>query len=305
MKAFFFALICFLPVVSSVAGIITVDDDGPADFSNIQEAINFSQHGDSIVVEPGTYYENVVFNNKAVTLTSRDPDDPNVVGSTIITAISGYSVNFDANEVSDSVLRGFTVTGRGVYCYSGTTPTISKNIIRDCGTWGIYGQENTFGVVKAAPVISGNTILRNRGGIAYCDGPIIGNVISENVFNLSLGIGGGGGLSFCYGKISDNIIAYNYSGRRGGACYECNGDISNNIIIGNASVIAGGGLCNCHGDIYNNIISGNKCDFSGGGLFSCNNIYNNTIVGNFAGDKGGALGQCPGVVKNNIIGGND
>ena len=303
MKVFIFALICFLPVLSSEAAIITVDDDGPADFNSIQEAINSSQDGDSIVVEPGTYYENVVFNNKAVTLTSTEPDNSSIVGSTIITAISGYSVSFDVNEVSDSVLRGFTVTGRGVYCYSGTTPTISKNIIRDCLTWGIYGQENTFGVVKAAPIISGNTISGNKGGIAYCDGPIVGNVISENVFNSS-GTIHGGGLSYCYGEISDNIISYNYSSFRGGGCYDCRGEISNNIILGNASVNAGGGLCACPGDIYNNIIAGNKCDYSGGGLYTCGSeggIFNNTIVGNFAGDKGGALGQCPGIVKNNII----
>ena len=79
MKVFIFALICFLPVLSSEAAIITVDDDGPADFNSIQEAINSSQDGDSIVVEPGTYYENVVFNNKAVTLTSTEPDNSSIV----------------------------------------------------------------------------------------------------------------------------------------------------------------------------------------------------------------------------------
>jgi hypothetical protein len=300
MKAFIFALICFLPVVSSDAGIITVDDDGPADFNNIQDAINFSENGDSIVVEPGTYYENIVFNGKAITLTGTYPDDPNVIGSTIITTISGYSVSFDANEAGDSVLKGFTVTGRGIYCYGGSSPTITKNIIRNCGTWGIYGEANAYGVDTAAPLISENTISGNRGGIAYCQGPVFGNIISENIFNLS-DSAGGGGLSFCDGKISDNIITYNYSVFKGGACYECNGEISNNIIIGNSSVIAGGGLCTCHGEIYNNIIAGNRCDTSGGGLFSCSNIYNNTIVGNFARNRGGALGQCLGVLKNNII----
>ncbi len=300
MKAFVFALICFLQVITSGGENITVDDDGPADFDNIQEAITFSQHGDSIVVEPGTYYENVLFNNKAVTLTSKDPDDPNIVRLTIITADSGYSVSFDSNEVSSSVLTGFTVTGRGVYCYSGTSPTISKNMIRDCQSWGIYGQENVFGEDKASPVISDNIISKNKGGIANCNGPITDNVISENVYNVQLGIGSGG-LSYCDGKISGNMIAYNYSGYKGGACYECNGDITDNTIIGNASVIAGGALCNCHGNIYNNIITGNKCDTSGGGLFGCNNVFNNTIVGNFAGGTGGALNQCPGNIKNNII----
>lgn len=300
MKTIIFALICFLPVFSSEAGIITVDDDGHADFINIQDAINFSRNGDTIVVEPGTYLENVVFNNKAITLTGTDPNDPNVVGSTIITSSSGYSVSFDANEVNDSLLRGFTITGRGIYCYTDTSPTITKNIIRDCTTWGIYGEINTFGMAPSQPIISQNTISGNRGGIIYCDGPIIGNVISENVFNTS-GVVSGGGISFCNNIISDNIISYNYSVFRGGACYDCQGEISNNIIIGNASVIAGGGLSTCNGIIYNNIIAGNKCDNSGGGLFGCSNIYNNTIVGNFAGNRGGALGQCLGFLKNNII----
>ena len=118
MKILAVALICLLSIITSEGEVITVDDDGPADFNNIQEAINYSQDGDIIVVEFGTYYENVLFNNKAVTLTSKNPDDPSVVGSTIIAAISSYSINFDSNEVDDSVLTGFTITGRGVYCYS-------------------------------------------------------------------------------------------------------------------------------------------------------------------------------------------
>ncbi len=301
MKTFIFALICILPVITSGGDIITVDDDGPADFNNVQDAINNSQDGDTIIVEPGTYNGNILFNNKAVTLTSRDPEDPNVVGSTIITADSGYSVSFDSNEVSSSVLTGFTITGRGVYCYNETSPTISKNIIRDCVTWGIFGQASTFEVAQAAPVISENFILRNKGGVASCDGPIINNVISENVYNVPLSIGSGG-LTYCDGLISGNIISYNFSSYRGGACYECNGDVINNIMIGNASVTAGGAMSFCHGNIYNNIIAGNKCDSSGGGLFGCtNNLHNNTIVGNIAGDSGGAIGLCPGEIKNNII----
>ncbi len=299
MKTFVFALICLLPVITSGGEIITVDDDGPADFDNVQDAINNSQDGDTVIVEPGTYNGNILFNNKAVTLTSRDPDDPNVVGSTIITAVSGYSVGFDSNEVSNSVLTGFTITGRGVYCYSGTSPTISKNIIRDCGTWGIYGQVNTFGAAKAAPVISENLISKNRGGIVSCDGPIINNVISENAYNVPASIGSGG-LTYCNGRISGNIISYNFSSYRGGACYECNGDITDNTIIGNTSINAGGALCDCHGNIYNNIIAANKSNQSGGGLFGCDNVFNNTIVNNVAGDRGGAISQC-GDVKNNII----
>jgi len=310
MRKLVFTFLCLLSVVASEAKIITVDDNGPADFDNIPDAINSSLHGDTIVVKAGTYNRNISFNNMAVTLTSEDPNDPNVVQSTIIAVGSSYSVSFDFEEGSGSVLIGFTITGRGIHCY-GTSPTISKNIIRNCDNYGIHGENN------AAPVISDNTIKsnswqgiyychgpitnniisENRGGIAYCDGPVTNNIISNNTDNS---FGRGGALSFCKGRITGNIIAYNYAFNKGGACYECTGDITNNTIIGNESNISGGALCNCHGKISNNIIAGNRSN-NGGGLFGCRKIYNNTIVGNIADENGGALSQCPGYISNNII----
>ena len=40
---------------TALATTWTVDDDGAADFDNIQAAINASSDGDEIVVMPGTY----------------------------------------------------------------------------------------------------------------------------------------------------------------------------------------------------------------------------------------------------------
>lgn len=310
MNKLVFTLICLLPILTSQAATITVDDDGPADFDNIPDAINSSAPGDTIVVSPGTYNRRISFNSKAITLTGGNPDDPNIVQATIIAVDADYSVDFNFAEGNDSVLTGFTVTGRGIHC-NGASPTISKNIITDCSNYGIYGENN------AAPIISGNTITSNRlqgvyfchgpitnnlisqnqGGIAYCDGPIVDNVISEN---SETGFGRGGGLSFCRGLITGNIITDNYAIYKGGACYECTGGIIGNLISGNSSSIAGGALCNCRGRIFNNIIAGNHSG-SGGGLFSCAQVYNNTIVGNRARISGGGLAQCPGHVNSNII----
>ena len=320
MKKLVFTLICLLPVFASQARIITVDDNGPADFDNIRDAINFSDNGDTIIVKPGTYNQRIVFNNKAVTLTSEDPDDPDIVRSTIITFNSDYCVTFDFGEGNDSVLTGFTITGGeafiggGIHCSEGTSPTITKNIIRDCPGYGILGEQgdtkpiisyNTIssnasgGIYKCNGPITYNGILENEfSGIAFCDGEISNNTISRNVFNISSP--GGGGLNFCNGKITGNIIEYNRANQRGGACYECNGNIAGNRIIGNRSQIAGGALSNCRGRITNNIIAGNKSG-SGGGLFGCYQVYNNTIVSNIAEETGGALSQCPGYISNNII----
>ncbi|MHC4704161.1 MAG: right-handed parallel beta-helix repeat-containing protein, partial [Planctomycetota bacterium] len=310
MKKLAFTLICLLLIPASQAGTITVDDDGPADFAGIGEAINASEGGDVIIVGPGTYEGNISFNNRAITLTSENPDDPNTVAATIISADVDYSVSFDFDEGNNSVLTGFTITGRGIRCY-GTSPTISKNIITDCSNYGIYGEND------AAPIISDNTITSNAlqgiyfcngpitnnlisgnaGGIAYCHGPITGNVITDN---SETDFGRGGGLSFCRGPITGNIVAYNYAIYKGGACYECTGEITGNIFVANSSNIAGGALCNCRGRIANNIITGNISD-SGGGLFGCIQVYNNAIAGNKANVSGGAMSQCPGYVSNNII----
>ncbi len=320
MKKLVFTLIFLSLISSSQAKIIIVDDDGPADFDNIQDAINFSENGDTIIVRPGTYNQGIVFQSRAVTLTSEDPDDRDVVQSTIITSNSLYTVNFDFGEGNQSVLTGFTITGgeaiigAGIHCSVGTSPTISKNIIRDCPGYGILGeQEDTEPVISYneissnasggiykcnGPITYSNITDNNNSGIAFCDGEISNNIISKNVFTVTSS-SGGGGLTSCDGTIIGNIIEYNSTNQRGGACYNCAGDIVGNRIIGNTSQMTGGALNNCRGRITNNIIAGNRSR-NGGGLFGCSQVYNNTIVNNLAEEAGGALSQC-GYIRNNII----
>ncbi len=317
MKKFIFTFAFVLAVVvypaRSRAKVWTVNCNGGANFTKIQDAINASSNGDTILVTPCTYTQNLVFNGRAVTITSTDPNNPTVVATTIITVSSGDSVKFDFGEGSNSVLTGFTITGGGINCY-GSSPTISKNVIKNCPGEGIYGQS------AAAPIISDNKIRLNGGaGIYSCNGLIIGNSISHNnggisecqnqnsriidniISDNSRTTGGsGGGLYLCHGEISGNEIKNNYASFYGGGLYGCNGNISGNIIAGNIANSAGGGLFSCQGDISHNIISGN-ISFDGGGLYGCNGyIYNNTIVGNRA-VYGGAIRDCTGYVWNNII----
>jgi len=288
MQRLVLALIAVLLVVPCQGKTITVDGSGAADFARIQDAINNSWHGDIIVVKPGTYKENISFIGRAVTVTSQDPDNPSIVQSAIITADSDYSVTFKWNEGNNSVLTGFTITGRGIFC-SGASPTITKNLVTKCAGHGILGQNN------AAPVISYNTIEANaEQGIYRCDGPITNNAVSYN----------GAGIAYCNGPISDNIISGNSNIKQGfgGGLYYCDGDIVGNVITDNYALFMGGGLYGCDGSIVGNVIAGNRAALSGGGVSNCSRpIRNNTIVGNIAAQDGGGLYSCTSFIRNNII----
>ena len=92
MRTLIFVLACLVLVIPCKAETIIVDPNGFGDFDNIQDAINYSSDGDTIEVQPGTYYENVYFYGKAVTLTSTNQNDPNIVAQTIIDGNEAESV---------------------------------------------------------------------------------------------------------------------------------------------------------------------------------------------------------------------
>ena len=79
---------------------------------SIQAAIDdvTTVDGDVIIVDPGTYTENINFMGKAITIESTDPGDPDVVAATIIDGgQAGSVVTFATGEGNDSIIRGLTI----------------------------------------------------------------------------------------------------------------------------------------------------------------------------------------------------
>ncbi|MHC4478354.1 MAG: hypothetical protein ACYTEL_22170 [Planctomycetota bacterium] len=64
--------------------VFATDRQVPGVYPNIQAGIDAAVEGDTVIVGPNTYYENIDFGGKSITVTSTDPNDPNVVETTVI-----------------------------------------------------------------------------------------------------------------------------------------------------------------------------------------------------------------------------
>ena len=303
----------------------------PADQSTLQQAITAASNGDTVLVAPGTYHENINFLGKAITVAS--------TGGPSVTTIDGGGtesvVTFSSGEANSSVLEGFTITNgnASVYnLYSGggiaifyASPTIKNNVITNnaaCsgGGIGLYVSPNAVIKYNLVTQNSGGTCAGATGGGIYIEGggvaQIIGNTISKNTS------GSGGGMFLDDAgtpTIRDNVITGNSTSRGGGIATvnQTQGVIVQNLIMANVTGKPGqegqgGGiwLSVPNGSIgpmtINNTIVANQAgEGSGvyvGGFDAQTALYNNLIIGS-AGQSAmycdGSYGQTPKTLYNN------
>ncbi len=183
----------------------------------VQAAIDEAASNNEIIVYPGTYHEGVNFNGKAITLTSTDPNNWNVVENTIIDGNNSisYPVLFSNSENANTVLKGFTIQrgSYGIYCYVNTSPTIKRCIIKNHSDRGIYcggslchptitnniiSDNNNYGIcsITAIPSIKNNLIYNQKYGIYFnSSGAIVirNNTIVNNTVNGIKKLSGTGG----------------------------------------------------------------------------------------------------------------
>jgi len=300
---------------------IYVDDDfigatpgwGYDHFSVIQDAIDSAVNGTAqkIIVYQGTYFENINFSGKTVSLTSLDPNDLTVVSQTVLDGNGlGSVIVFSCSEQRDSIIEGFTITGGcadsggGIFC-SDTSPTIAKNII--CNNHATAQKAKGGGIYcyGGSPLITKNTIKQNTAN--WIGGAIVFEqscgVVSENqIANNSASNDSGGGI-MCYSgsspQILSNTISNNHGENGGGiACWQDSSPVISDNLISDNNVPAGygGGIfCDlgyCCPAIKNNVLIGNKAGYGGGiaGITgACPKIVNNTIVSNQADIFGGGI----------------
>jgi hypothetical protein len=93
--------------------IIYVDGDGPADFNNIQAAIDDSNDGDTILVGDGTYTGNgnrdIDFKGKAITVKSENGAQTCIIDCNGSNEDPHRGFYFHSGENANSVLDDFTI----------------------------------------------------------------------------------------------------------------------------------------------------------------------------------------------------
>lgn len=293
---FTFFTACFL------AGTAQTILNVPGNYNTIQKAIDDAGNGDIVIVDQGTYYENINFKGKAITVMSNfvnSQDSADLINTIIDGSLptnpdSASVVYFISGEDNGSILSGFTIQGGQ-------------------GSPGIEGGKSGGGVFckSSGPIIEHNRIINNRcegggtfvsgGGIFIYNAYGYSTIIRHNLIawdtciNNAEGPAGatGGGISAVYAGeciIHENIICENYILHKenigyaeGGGieCYSTKGIITNNTISDNVA-----------------ITEKNHYYPWGGGFFSWSLKEGSIISGNIIGDnyiqglycKGGGIG---------------
>jgi len=200
----------------ATAGIIKV----PENRATIQAGIDVAVKDDTVLVAAGTYYENINFKGKAITVASyclMDSDTTHI-NNTIIDgsqpshADSGSVVFFVSGEDTNSVLCGFTITGGtgtaatppgglvrvggGIFCYNSGARIINNKIIKNTvhsSDRDVYG-----GGLAALPISSTAYVILQDNQISY-------NTLTADLKEVA----GGGVELMGNGILVNNLISYN------------------------------------------------------------------------------------------------
>lgn len=192
-KAILNAFLIFLFILGSVtistaAAVISVDSNGGGNYISIQEAVNNAQEGDTILVNPGIYKENVKVEKKVSILANSSSEAPGkriyVLGTVLdeeVFYVNSSNVTIDGFFIS-GVSSGGDKYEVGIYLEGVENCSLSNNalIMNDVGISLTGAKEN---------YLVNNLVSLGYQGIALEnseDNTLLGNLMLTNDMGILL-----------------------------------------------------------------------------------------------------------------------
>jgi parallel beta-helix repeat protein len=198
-----------------------VNADGSEDYASIQSAVTAAKPGDIILVEPGTYNENVVVNKQ---LNIRSTGGASVT-SVIADSADDHVFEIIADEVT---INGFSVTGdyvaSGIYLNSSSNSIIENNNFS-------HNLDSIYLFSSSNNLIENNNILQSNTGIVLDSSPdnkLTDNVVSNSSNGIYLD-------ESCNNTLESNIVSDTNNAGGINLLNSCNNFIWNNYFSGYGS----------------------------------------------------------------------
>jgi parallel beta-helix repeat protein len=266
----------------------------PSEYSTIQSAINAASEGDSVLVQPGTYYENIIWpETNGIKLIGSGVETCSIDGNQQANVIR-FKEDLGGIIDSTTLITGFTIqnghaqggnmvnSGGGMNLYKSsptlTDVTFSGNTADNCGG-GMY-------LHISNPTLTGVTFSGNTGnGGGMCiithSSPTLTDVtFSDNTATYA----GGMGLGYSNPNLTGVTFSGNTADNCGGMCLEFSSPTLTDVTFSdNTATYAGGmGLGYSNPNLTGVTFSGNTADNCGGMCleFSSPTLTNSIVWGN-------------------------
>ncbi|KPJ49015.1 hypothetical protein AMJ40_06450 [candidate division TA06 bacterium DG_26] len=306
--------------------------------SAIQAGIDSSSSGDTVLVYPATYVENINFDGKNIILGSLFliTGDMSYISSTVIDGdSSGPVVVFENGEDHTAIITGFTIRngrseyGGGIYCDS-SSPSLSDLVVSENAASSIAASGGGIYCYGSSPRLINVTVSQNAayGELTAAGGGIYFDSSNANLTNVTVSgnsaygdVASGGGISCGMNSslsLTDCIINGNSAHRltvwSGGGGIRCglgsSLSLTDCIIRANTVADEGGGIhCQFNSASLTNVVISENTAYHGGAIYfgpmSAANLTNVTLGENSAHFGGGIYSESratPSLVNATITG---
>ncbi len=238
MKSNLPLLVCCLVLLLTASPAFATTHHVPADFTTIQSGLDASAQGDTVLVQPGTYVENIVWPQiNGIKLIAAG----NFANTIIRANTNARAIAISSNGLIDTETQicGFTIKegsnvshGAGIYC-DGSSPTIVSCKITENSTGytayssgaGLYCGSDTHHLILDCVFQNnqaGESGMHGMGGGIYCASSSNPTIVNCSFYGNSAD---DGGAVFYGGESNPELQDCNFQGNfaeNGGAIYTVN-----------------------------------------------------------------------------------